>query len=85
MWGEPSGAAGRTASGPVYVDGVLQTLQIKDQVKNFDDGITKPFISAMYHWNMKFNSDSDIKGDYAVQARGTSCSYLLRKQSTESD
>ena len=71
MWGEPSGAAGRTASGLSMLMGSAN-ITIKDQVKNFDDGITKPFISAMYHWNMKFNSDSDIKGDYAVQARGTS-------------
>lgn len=71
MWGEPSGAAGRTASGLSMLMGSAN-ITIKDQVKNFDDGITKPFISAMYHWNMKFNSDADIKGDYAVQARGTS-------------
>lgn len=71
MWGEPSGAAGRTASGLSMLMGSAN-ITIKDQVKNFDDGITKPFISAMYHWNMKFNGDTDIKGDYAVQARGTS-------------
>ena len=71
MWGEPSGAAGRTASGLSMLMGSAN-ITIKDQVKNFDDGITKPFISAMYHWNMKFNSDADIKGDYAVVARGTS-------------
>ena len=47
-------------------------ITIKDQVKNFDDGITKPFITAMYYWNMQFNSDEDIKGDYAVVARGSS-------------
>lgn len=73
MWGEPSGGgqAGRTASGLSMLMGSAN-ITIKDQVKNFDDGITKPFISAMYHWNMKFNSDNDIKGDYAVVARGTS-------------
>lgn len=71
MWGEASGGAGRTASGMSMLMGSAN-ITIKDQVKNFDDGITKPFITAMYHWNMKFNSDNDVKGDYAVVARGTS-------------
>lgn len=72
LWGEPSGTQGhRTASGMSMLLGSAN-VTIKDQVRNFDDGITKPFISAMYHWNMKFNPDEDIKGDYAVAPRGTS-------------
>lgn len=72
MWGE-SGAngAGRTASGLSMLLGSAN-ITIKDQVKNFDDGITKPFITAMYYWNMQFNNDEDVKGDYAVVACGTS-------------
>ena len=30
---------------------------LKDQIKNFDDGITIPFIKALYFWNMDFNID----------------------------
>ena len=71
MWSEGAGTAGRTASGMSMMMGSAN-ITIKDQVKNFDDGITKPFIAAMYHWNMNFNSDEDIKGDYAVVAKGTS-------------
>lgn len=72
MWGEGSAnGAGRTASGLSMLLGSAN-ITIKDQVKNFDDGITKPFITAMYYWNMQFSSNEDTKGDYAVIARGTS-------------
>ena len=71
MWGEQAGGAGRTASGLSMMMGSAN-ITIKDQVKNFDDGITKPFITAMYHWNMQFNEDPGIKGDYTVVAKGTS-------------
>lgn len=72
MWGDQAGGgAGRTASGLSMMMGSAN-VQIKDQVKNFDDGITKPFVRAMYHWNMQFGDDEDAKGDYAVVARGTS-------------
>lgn len=72
MWGDnPGSGAGRTASGLSMMMGSAN-ITIKDQVKNFDDGITKPFITAMYHWNMQFGEDEAIKGDYAVQASGSS-------------
>ena len=70
MWGESTPGVGRTASGMSMLMGSAN-VSIKDQVKNFDDGITKPFISAMYHWNMQFNQDEDIKGDYGIVARGS--------------
>lgn len=72
MWGDnPGSGAGRTASGLSMMLGSAN-ITIKDQVKNFDDGITKPFITAMYHWNMQFNPDSTIKGDYDIIAKGSS-------------
>ena len=71
LWGEPTGTNARTSGGLSMLLGNAN-ITIKDQVKNFDDGITKPFITAMYYWNMQFNGDEDIKGDYAVVARGSS-------------
>lgn len=72
MWGDnPGGGAGRTASGLSMMLGSAN-ITIKDQVKNFDNGITKPFIAAMYHWNMQFNEDETIKGDFGVNAQGSS-------------
>ena len=70
MWGDTSGGAGRTSSGLSMLMGSAN-MAIKDQVKNFDDGITTPFIRAMYHWNMQFGEDEDVKGDYTVIARGS--------------
>ena len=69
MWGEATPGISRTASGLSMLMGSAN-ITIKDQVKNFDDGITRPFITSMYHWNMKFNPDSDIKGDYDIRAEG---------------
>lgn len=72
MWGESAGGgAGRTSSGLSMLMGSAN-MSIKDLVKNFDDGVTVPFITAMYYWNMQFNTDESIKGDYGVVARGTS-------------
>ena len=71
LWGEPTGTNTRTSGGLSMLMGNAN-ITIKDQVKNFDDGITKPFITALYYWNMQFNSDEDVKGDYAVVARGSS-------------
>lgn len=47
-------------------------IALKDLVVNYDEGITKPFVSAMYHWNMKFSRDSSIKGDFDIVAKGAS-------------
>lgn len=47
-------------------------ISLKESVKAWDDGITTPFISDMYAWNMQFSSKPDIKGDYDVIARGSS-------------
>jgi hypothetical protein len=47
-------------------------VMLRRAVKAFDDGITVPFITGMYNWNMEFNPKEEIKGDFAVQARGSS-------------
>ena len=64
------GAAG-TASGMSMLMGAANIV-IKDLIAAWDEGVTRPFIEAMYRWNMKFHRDDSIKGDYAVAARGTS-------------
>ena len=45
-------------------------LPIRDAVRNFDT-FTTSFIGSMYDWNMEFNEDATIKGDYQVIARGS--------------
>ena len=47
-------------------------IALKDFVVSWDEGVTKPFISALYHWNMRFSDDDTIKGDYDVVAKGAS-------------
>ncbi len=47
-------------------------VMLRRSVKAFDDGITVPNITGFYNWNMEFNPKEDIKGDFQVQARGSS-------------
>lgn len=47
-------------------------ISLKDLAKNWDDGITEPFIRDCYDWNMQFSDDASIKGDHEVTARGSS-------------
>ena len=64
-----SGAAG-TSSGLSMLMGAANIV-IKDLVGAWDEGITRPFITSLYRWNMQFHKDGSIKGDYDVKARGT--------------
>jgi hypothetical protein len=41
-------------------------------VKEIDDNITDPHITRYYDWNMQHNENEEIKGDYQVDARGSS-------------
>lgn len=63
-----SGAAG-TASGMSMLMGAANIV-IKDLVTAWDSGVTKTFLESLYHWNMQFNPDDHIKGDFDVKARG---------------
>ncbi|MDR2076898.1 MAG: hypothetical protein LBP61_08240 [Desulfovibrio sp.] len=69
--------AGETASGLEMLMNAAN-LTIQDLVRNFDDGITRPFIRALYIWNMIFHPDPGIKGDFDVVATGSSS--LLAKE-----
>ena len=50
-------------------------------IKNWDDDITTPDISRMYDWLMQFSPKDRIKGDYHVDARGTSVLLVREMQS----
>lgn len=64
-----SGAAG-TASGMSMLMGAANIV-IKDLIGAWDEGVTRPFITSLYRWNMQFHKDNSIKGDFDVKARGT--------------
>lgn len=41
-------------------------------VKSFDDDFTIPNVTRAYDWNMQFSDKAEIKGDFAIDARGSS-------------
>ena len=57
-------------------------VALRSRVKAWDDQITRPHITRYYHWNMQYNEKTDIKGDYNVDARGTSV-LLAKDQQAE--
>jgi len=50
---------------------------IRRVVRQFDDGITMKLITGFYTYNMQYHEDDSIKGDYKVDARGST--VLLQK------
>lgn len=63
-----SGAAG-TASGMSMLMGAAGIV-MKELVSAYDEGVTRPFIEALYRWNMQFNPNPTIKGDFDITATG---------------
>jgi len=70
-------STGRTASGMSMLMGA-SALNIKTVIKNIDDYLLRPIGEALFHWNMQFNPDKDIKGNLEIKARGTSS--LMQKE-----
>lgn len=60
----------RTTGGVSMLMGAA-ALPIRDVVRNFDI-FTEGVIGSLYDWNMQFNPDPDIKGDYEIISRGSS-------------
>jgi hypothetical protein len=58
-------------------------VALRTRVKLWDDAITRPHISRYYDWNMQYNEDDTIKGEYKVDPRGTSA-LLEREQEWQS-
>src|SRR5262245_4647573 len=66
-----------TALGTAILHNSANTV-FRSIVKNFDDDVTTPDIRRAYDWNMQFNEKDEIKGDYEVDARGSSV-LLMRE------
>lgn len=71
-----TGAAG-TMGGMSMLMGAANIV-IKDLITAWDEGVTQPFLTSLYRWNMQFSNDSSIKGDFDVVARG-SASLVARE------
>jgi hypothetical protein len=56
-------------------------VTIRRIVKAFDDDITAPVITRFYDYNMQYGEKDEIKGDFEVQAMGSS--YLAEKAAME--
>jgi len=65
------GTAGRSFSGLSMIMNA-GNINLKRAVRYYDDNITITMLKRMYDWNMQFNPDNSIKGDYEVQAKGSS-------------
>lgn len=75
--GEQSAGVARTVGGLSMLMGAANMV-LKDSIRSFDEGVSKPFIRAMYAWNMQFNQDNAIKGDYRIKA--TASTALVAKE-----
>jgi len=59
----------RTAEGLDMQRNMALTF-IRSVIGNIDIFLTAPMIRALYDWNMAYNPDESIKGDYEIKARG---------------
>lgn len=79
--GEPGVTPGQTAFATSILHNSMN-VTFRAIVKAFDDQITIPNIQRIYHWNMQFSDKEHIKGDFQVDARGSSVLLLRELQST---
>jgi hypothetical protein len=84
----PQIAQGETGQMPIQTAHGMSLLMnaanivVRRVVRNFDDQLTVPSIRRLYHWNMQFSDKEYIKGDYEVDARGSSVLLVREIQAT---
>jgi hypothetical protein len=76
IMGGEQGSAPETVGGMVMLFNNANTV-LRQRVKLYDDNITKPHLARYYDWKMANDPDPNIKGDFEVDARGSSA--LLEK------
>lgn len=76
------GTAPDTATGTSIVMNAANTV-LRRIVKAWDDKITKPLVIRLYDWHMQFSEDEELKGDFQVQARGTSALMVKELQAQQ--
>ena len=70
LMGGEKGTAPETVGGMVMLYNNANTV-LRQRVKLFDDSITRPHISRYYDWKMANDPDPAIKGDFEIDARGS--------------
>lgn len=78
--GEQGAHTTQTSSGMALLMNAVNVV-FRRMVKNFDDDMTVPNIRRLYDWNMQFSPKQHIKGDFEVDARGTSVLLVREIQS----
>lgn len=72
-------AAPDTATGTSMLMNVANS-PLRHIVKRFDDNVTKPVITRFYNWNMQNSDKEEIKGDFNIDARGSSALLVKETQ-----
>ena len=75
--GVPQLLQGEQGAAPDTVGGMTMLMNsanvvLRRLVKQFDDMVTRPHIRRYYDYNMLYNEEEEIKGDFSVDARGSS-------------
>lgn len=75
--GVPTIMQGEKGAAPDTVGGMQMLMNsanvvLRRLVKQFDDMVTKPHIRRYYDYNMMYNEDEEVKGDFSIDARGSS-------------
>ena len=75
--GVPTLMQGEKGSAPDTVGGMQMLMTsanvvLRRLVKQFDDMVTKRHIRRYYDYNMLYSDNEDIKGDFSIDARGSS-------------
>jgi hypothetical protein len=79
-YGESGSHITKTAQGISMLMNAVNVI-FRFVVKNWDDQMTVPNIQRLYDWNMQFSNDEQVKGDFDVQARGSSVLLVREIQS----
>lgn len=75
------GTAPDTFAGMSMLMNAANTV-LRRMVKAFDDFVTKQMITRFYDFNMQYHPDEAIKGDFEVDARGTTA-LLVKELQTQ--
>jgi hypothetical protein len=75
--GVPTIMQGEKGAAPDTVGGMQMLMNsanvvLRRLVKQFDDMVTKPHIRRYYDYNMMYNENEEVKGDFSIDARGSS-------------
>lgn len=77
--GEQASHVTKTSSGMAMLMN-SSNIVMRRGVKNWDDDMTQTLIPRFYDWNMQNNQRSEIKGDFTIDARGSSALLVRDKQ-----